>query len=189
MKTLVAFLISKMKTKIDGVIIVEGKADVAYLSSFLDTLYFVTNGYDLSLEKINFLKASSEVNKLIVFTDSDEAGEGIRKSLKNKINGVFEAKTRKKSRKSYHKTGVAEAEKNDVLEALKPYATNQEIFKENYDLVSLISLAENPSEIKEKIIRTYNLIKGNNKSLENQLRILKIRKEEVWKLIETTSLK
>ena len=46
-----------MKKKIDGVLIVEGKTDVSYLSSFIDTFFLTTNGYDLSEEKIDFLKS------------------------------------------------------------------------------------------------------------------------------------
>ena len=43
------------KIYIDGVIVVEGKSDVSYLSSFVDSLFFITNGYDINNEKIEFL--------------------------------------------------------------------------------------------------------------------------------------
>ena len=170
-----------MKKKIDGVLIVEGTSDVAYLSGFLDALFFVTNGCDINNEKLDFLSRANKVNNLIVFTDPDKAGEGIRNSIKNKIDGVFEAKIEKTARKNYKKTGVAEADKNSVLSALEKYISDKEIYREKYDLSNLISLAENPSKKREEIVNKFGLIMGNNKSLENQLRILKISKEELWK--------
>ena len=178
-----------MKTKIDGVLIVEGSNDVSYLSSFLDAQYFVTNGLDISQEKISFLLKANKVNKLIIFTDPDEAGESIKNAIQKSINGTYTASISGLSRKNYKKHGVAEASKNDILEALKPFVTDKEIFKEKYNLSHLISLSENPEENRQRLIKKYHLIYGNNRSLENQLNILKIKKEEVWKLIAATSTK
>ena len=189
MITHVECLIFQMKTKIDGVLIVEGNSDVSYLSGFLDAQYFVTNGLDISKDKIVFLKEAIKENRLIIFTDPDGAGETIKNKLINEIQGICVAFLRGNSRKNYKKHGVAEAKKEDILEALKEYKTEKEIFRENYNLVSLISLSENPQKNKDIIIQKYHLIPGNNKSLENQLNILKITKEELWKLIEATSTK
>ena len=189
MITLVAYLTLKMKTKIDGVLIVEGSNDVSYLSSFLDAYYFVTNGLDISQEKIDFLLQASKVNKLIIFTDPDEAGENIKNIIQKSINGTYVASISGLSRKNYKKHGVAEASKNEVLEALRDFKTDKDLFKENYNLSLLVSLSDNPEKVRNKIIQNYNLVRGNNKSVENQLNILKIKKEEVWKLIEATSTK
>ena len=170
-----------MKNKIDGILVVEGKSDVGYLSSFIDALFFITNGSDINEEKLDFLSRASKVNNIIILTDPDGAGERIRNIIKSKINGVFVANISKNSRKTYVKHGVAEAEKEEILEVLKNFITDKEVFKEKYDLVSLISLSENPEEKREQIINKYRLIKGNNNYLENQLRILRISKEELWK--------
>lgn len=189
MITLVVYLTLKMKTKIDGVLIVEGSNDVSYLSSFLDAHYFITNGLDISQEKINFLLEASKVNKLIIFTDPDEAGEKIKNTIQKSINGTYVASISGLSRKNYKKHGVAETTKEEILEALTCFKTDEKLFKENYDLSRLVSLGNNPEKIRNIIIQNYHLIHGNNKSIENQLNILKIKKEEVWKLIELTSTK
>lgn len=178
-----------MKTKIDGVLIVEGANDVSYLSSFLDALYFITNGLDISIDKIKFLKEASKVNKLIILADPDEAGENIRNKLKKEIEGIYVALINGKSRLNYKKHGVAEAKKEDILEALNQYKTDKDLVKEKYDLAKYISLSGEPKKIKDIIINKYHLIHGNNKNIENQLNILKIKKEEVWKLIDQTSMK
>ena len=180
-KMRVWFLTSNMNKIIDGVLLVEGKSDIAFLSSFIDTYFFDTNGYDLSKEKIDFLKRVSKVNKIIVFTDPDDAGENIRKKIINQINGVFEAKIKKNSRKNYIKSGVAESYKEDILLALKDYISDGELPRVNYDLNTLISLDANPQEKREEIINRFGLLKGNNRYLEKQLNMLKITKEELWK--------
>lgn len=168
---------------IDGVLIVEGKDDVSYLSSFVNALFFTTQGYDLSEEKIKFLVKASSVNKLIIFTDPDEAGERIRNSLKTNINGLFEVKCQKIVRKCMKKSGVAEMDRSAVADALKDFTTITATPRYNYGLSSLVSLSEDPSKIREMIINKYGLIHGNNKSLENQLNILKIKPQELMEFV------
>ena len=173
---------SMNKIKIDGVLIVEGKEDVSYLSSFIDTLFFTTNGYDLSKEKIEFLNQASKANNLIVFTDPDKAGVEIRKKISELVIGVKHANSEDNRRKGYKKHGVAELTKEEVIKALSPFITN-EFIRQNYDLSTLISLSDNPKGNKEKLIKKYKLIDGNNKYLENQLNILKVKAEEVKELL------
>ena len=90
-----------MKNNFDGVLVVEGASDVAYLSSFINALFFITGGYDINDQKLEFLTRVSKVNKIVILTDPDEAGQAIENKIKNKINGVFVAKISKNSRKSY----------------------------------------------------------------------------------------
>ena len=174
---------SMNKINIDGVLIVEGKDDVSYLSSFVNALFFTTNGYDVSQEKVTFLKEASKVNKLIIFTDPDEAGEKIRNTLKNQLLGAFEAKCEIIVRKNQKKFGVAEMAKSAIIEALRGFTTTTEFRANNYRLSTLISLSKNPKEAKDKLISKYRLIDGNNKSLENQLNILKISPQEIKELL------
>ena len=181
MITHAAYLESKMKKKIDGVLVVEGTSDVAFLSSYFEALFFITNGLDVSEEKLDFLSRASKVNKIIVMSDPDEAGQTIENKIKNKINGVFTSKIKKNQRKNYKKSGVAESSIQEVESALKDFVTEDELFNQNYELSTLISLDKNPSEKRQEIANRFGLIIGNNKSLENQLRILKITREELWK--------
>ena len=81
-----------MKNNIDGVLVVEGASDVAYLSGYINTIFFTTGGYDINDKKIEFLNRVSRVNKIIVMTDPDDAGNTIENRIKNKINCVFVAK-------------------------------------------------------------------------------------------------
>ena len=45
-----------MKLFFDGIIVVEGKNDASYLSSFVDTIFAITNGYEIPQKEIEFLK-------------------------------------------------------------------------------------------------------------------------------------
>lgn len=173
-----------MKNKIDAVLVVEGSNDVSYLSSFLDTYFFVTNGYDLSDKKVDFLKRVSDKKKIIIFTDPDEAGKVIRKRLENQINGVIDIEIEKNFKKNTKKYGVAEATKETIINSLKPYFVHSEIYREEYDLAKLVSLSKNPTEKKTKLVSEYRLIDGNNKSLENQLNMLEINPTEIRKILE-----
>ena len=70
--------------------------------------------------------------------------------------------------------------KEEILKVLQPYIKQKS--KENqvpkYNLTKVISLSNNPQELKEKITNNYRLINGNNNYLEKQLRMLKISEEE-----------
>ena len=170
------------KYYLDGVLVVEGKSDVSYLSSFIKTHYFITNGYDISEEKLEFLSRVSEKRKVSVMTDNDKAGEDIANKIKNKINRVFEVKSAKIPRKSYKKCGVAETEYSAIVEALKEHLVdyNKELdVKPIYELNSIIALSENPEIMKNRIINDYGLIYGTTKYLENQLKMLGIKPNEI----------
>ena len=166
---------------LDGVLVVEGIQDVGFVSSFINTQMFTTNGSDISEEKIDFLSRVADVNRVIVLTDNDEAGERISNKIKSKINKVFVVKTPEIYRKSAKKHGVAETEKNAIIDSLKDFLQEDrgQFIKTDYELNLLISLSENPSEQKNKIIQQYRLLNGNIKYLEKQLQMLKISKEEI----------
>lgn len=170
-----------MKCNIDGVIVVEGSNDASFVSSVVNALIFITNGYDINIEKLNFLKEVSKVNKIIILTDNDKAGSEIRNKIKKQIPDAVDVILEKGSRKNYKKSGVAESKIDNLIKGIKPYITSKEVFNEEYDLLSLISLSKNQEEKREEIIKKYKLVRGNNKSIENQLRMLKITKEQLWK--------
>ena len=179
MRILVDYLTSMNKVYIEGVIVIEGKSDVSYLSSFIDSLWFITNGYDINKEKLDFLKRVSEVNRIIVLTDNDKAGLEIENKIKSEIPSVFTIKTSKNIRKNYKKTGVAETDKEEILRALDQFIGIKKQI-ENYNLTNIISLSVNPEETRKQIVNDYRLINGNNKFLENQLRMLKVDAKEIY---------
>lgn len=171
-----------MKYVIDGVLVVEGKADVSFLSSFIDTYFFVTDGYDFNCKKSDLLNRISLVKKVIIFTDPDEAGEQIRKSILSSNNKVFDIKINKNTRKKYKKSGIAESEKDEIVKALTPFFTSSSLLRNDYK-TNLLSSYKNWNKIKTKIIDSFHLINGNCKSIENQLNMLCVSPKEIDKIV------
>ena len=76
---------------IDGLIIVEGISDVAFLSSFVKAEFMTTGGYTIPKKEIKFAKRVSESKKVIVLTDSDEAGITIRNRINQLIPNLYKS--------------------------------------------------------------------------------------------------
>ena len=71
--------------KIDGVIVVEGKSDVAFLSNFIEAEFVTTNGSEIPDSTIEYLKEISGKSSIYVLTDPDSPGEKIRAKLNENI--------------------------------------------------------------------------------------------------------
>lgn len=72
---------------VDQVIVVEGKYDKIKLSSILDAVIVVTDGYGIfkDKEKLAIIRHYARKNGIIVLTDSDSAGFRIRNYLKGSV--------------------------------------------------------------------------------------------------------
>ena len=172
------------KLFLNAVLVVEGISDVGFISSFIDAFFFTTNGCDLSNEKLDLLVRISNVRPIILLTDPDKAGLSIQKRIVSEIEGVSVANISGLSRKNYKKHGVAEATKEEIIHVLTPFSVKDSVplRKANYNLISKLSLAKNPSELKSNLILQYRLIPGNLKSISNQLNMLGISEAEIDKI-------
>lgn len=139
----------------DGVIVVEGKGDVSFLSSFIDSEYVILNGYDMPEQTIDYLKHING-RKIIVLTDPDEAGFSIEKRLKE-TGLTYEYKKVDPNKCNKHgKHGVAECEKNEILRIMKedliknsPF--KQSISKSEFNSYGLMESQKKRDEIAEKL--------------------------------------
>lgn len=121
----------KELVKINGAVIVEGKYDKIHLENFIDALIITTNGFRLfkDNEKLNLIKAVAKNDKIIIMTDSDNAGKVIRSYLKqcissdNIVNVYLPKIEGKEKRKTSHSAegilGVEGINPEIILEALK----------------------------------------------------------------------
>ena len=122
-----------MKKIINAIIVVEGKSDVQFLESFIDTRFVITNGSDVPRETIEYLKELSKNNKIIVLTDPDSPGKRIRDILNNEIPNLFHAYVDKKECIKKHKVGVAESNKEHILKVLENNPQSVADFKAGKD--------------------------------------------------------
>ncbi len=116
---------------IEQAIIVEGKYDKVKLSSILDAVIIVTNGYRIfkDKEKLAIIRHYAQTTGIIILTDSDSAGFIIRNYLKGSINtgniinvyipDIFGKEKRKIKPSKEGKLGVEGIDKDIILDALR----------------------------------------------------------------------
>lgn len=104
--------------KINEAIIVEGKYDKIKLSSIVDAVIIVTNGFGIfkDSEKLELIRYYAKKTGIIILTDSDSAGRKIRGYIKGAVNegsiknvhipDVFGKEKRKRTASAEGKLGV-----------------------------------------------------------------------------------
>ena len=167
-----------MQFYFDGAIVVEGTGDSSYLSSFINTLFIETNGYDIKAEDLDFL---THLNKrIIILTDSDQAGEEIRSKLSLSIPNAINIRVNPNKCNKKGKHGVAECEKEEILEKLNIYLS-KDIKERKFRLKDLMSITNNKDEIKNIISKKFHLGATNNKEMIKRINIKEISKKDIEK--------
>ena len=176
-----------MKHYIDGLIVVEGKTELAFLKSFLDAEIVITNGFDIFQEDFNYILRVSKTKKVIILSDSDDSGYLIRKRLNEKIPNAYNALVDISKCDKNNKHGVAECEKEEILRVLKPFIVLKTTKSQKYDLklLSDFGLTGDSSSklLREKICKKLSLGKCNTKTLINRLNFLEIDIKELKEAI------
>lgn len=171
-----------MKYFIDGVLIVEGANDESYLSSFIDAMYVVTNGYEIPKEELDFVKECSKTKKVIILTDSDEAGMKIREQLNVHIAHAYNPIVNINKCNKNGKHGVKECEKEEIIRVLQGFFENKPVKRDlNYKQIGLDEEGKNNREL---LIQKLHLGKCNNKKLIKRLNFLGIKEETVEEIIK-----
>lgn len=170
-----------MKYCFDGVIVVEGNNDVSFLSSFIDSVFVITNGYEISSDELDFLKNIN--NKVIILTDSDEAGRKIREKLNNELINTINVEVDATKCNKNNKHGVAECEKEEVVRCLKPHFCGNS-YTINYSLADLNRLGIDNKEKRNYLAEQFHLGKCNNKTLLKRLSFKQINIDDIEKVME-----
>ena len=150
-----------MKKIINGIIVVEGKTDVAFLSEFIDAEFVTTNGSEIPHLVIDYLQKSQKKRDIFVLTDPDSPGKKIRDTLDQYIPNLKHCFVSKECSIKKNKVGVAESTKEEVLKALEGYVqTDKNTLGTitNADLVELGLVGnENSASLREKVVEKYHL--------------------------------
>ena len=176
-----------MKKYVDGIIIVEGKSDVAFLSNFIDAEFVTTNGSDVPNETIEYLQEASKTKKLYVLTDPDSPGKRIRDVLDENIDGLNHCFISKEKSIKHNKVGVAEGDINEILESLN-YALstnkNESGSLTSSDLYELGLLGQEKSfEMRNLVSKKLHLGFCNGKTFLKRLNYLGVKKEDLAKIL------
>ena len=117
--------------RIDEAIIVEGKYDKIKLSSIVDAVIIITNGFGIfkDREKLELIRYYAEKTGIIILTDSDAAGRRIRGYIKGAVGGgrvinvyipdILGKEKRKTKPSAEGKLGVEGIDPQILLEAFK----------------------------------------------------------------------
>lgn len=172
-----------MSKIINGIIVVEGKSDVAFLSTFIDAEFVTTNGSEISQKTIEYLKKSAENRDIFVLTDPDSPGKRIRDILDQNIPNLKHCFIPKENAIKKNKVGVAESTKEEVLKALSNAVQTNSKIKGNItssDLVMLGLLGNQDSAKKRFMVaEKFHLGFGNAKTFLKRVNYSGITLEEL----------
>lgn len=157
--------------RIDKAVIVEGKYDKIRLANILDATIITTEGFRIfkDKEKRELIRILAKEKGLIIMTDSDRAGQMIRKYVENIAKGAeiiniylpfIVGKEKRKSKASADGSlGVEGTDDKIILDALKKAGVTGEENKEKgnkitkTDLYNLgLSGGENSKQKREKLL-------------------------------------
>ena len=169
--------------KIDGIVVVEGKSDVSFLSSFINAEFVTTNGSEISKETIDYLKESIKNKDIYVLTDPDSPGERIRKVLNENISGLKHCFINKENSIKKGKVGVAESTKEEILNALSNVISVNDKNIGSLTLNDLVTIGlcgdKDSEEKRNKIAKDLNLGHCNAKTFLKRLNYRGISIEEL----------
>ena len=152
--------------KIEQAIIVEGKYDKIKLSSIVNAVIIVTNGFGIfkDEEKLELIRYYARKTGIIILTDSDRAGFQIRNHIKGAVkNGkiynvyipdIMGKEKRKVKPSAEGKLGVEGVEKKIILKAF-----------ENAGITASESSDNSIPEITKTDLYMLGLSGGNNSSI------------------------
>ena len=144
--------------KIKELIVVEGKTDLIFLKSFLDADIVITNGSEISKETLEFIKEANQKQGVIILTDPDYPGLRIRNIISEYVGDCKHAYIEKKKAIKGKKVGIAETNKEDIMEALNnvvTYKKNNVSRVTEVDLYNLGLLGKEDSKSKRETVCNY----------------------------------
>ena len=170
-----------MKIFLDGILVVEGKEDVSYLSNYISSEMVTTNGFEITKEKISYLKDK----KVIILTDPDEAGLMIRQKLNELLPDSINVEVDIKKCVRNAKNGVAECDIAEILTKLKPFIVDRIDTESDIALSNLYDLGlMNNKELREEVCAKLKLGKCNAKTMYKRLLNNNIKLKQLCEIIK-----
>lgn len=173
--------------RIDAIIVVEGKMDEALLSSFIDADIVTTNGSAVSEETIRYIEEASKTRDIILLLDPDSPGKKIRDTIAQRVPSAKHAFVPKEKSIKKHKVGVAECDKETILEALshlvpeKPAPVATLIMSDLFELG--LTGSSNSAELRKEVGTKLHIGITNAKTFLKRANALGITKKQLEELI------
>ncbi len=174
------------KMKINEVVVVEGYHDLAKLKAIYSNLdIYITNGSEISADKLSELKALNESRGLILLLDPDYQGERIRRVINDYVGPTKHAFMNKKDciSKNRKKVGIEHAKKDKIIKALSSfYTTKDDVYNkvEISDLYSLGLIGKPYSKaLRLSLGEKLGIGLNNGKTMLNKINMFGITLEEI----------
>lgn len=172
----------RWKNMIQEVIIVEGRDDEAAVKNAVDAEVIVTHGYGISKQTYNRIEKAYTNTGIIIFTDPDYAGEGIRRKLSNRFPNAKHAFLSKEEAKKDKDIGIENALPESIINALEKARPSRLDRRSEFSMDDLnrwdLSGSKNASYYREKVGKLLGIGYGNTKTFLNRLNNYNISREE-----------
>lgn len=169
------------KNSVIGFLIVEGYSDMAFLSSFLNAQIVQIGGFSFSRGIEKYLVKLSETATPIILVDPDEAGAMIKSKLVKLLpNAVVPTVVHKMSSKK--KNGIAECDKEEILDALSLYirkGDNNVVTLNTNALLELGLIGPNAKPKRDWLCKKLRLGECNAKTFLKRCNALQLTKEDL----------
>lgn len=168
--------------KIKEVIVVEGMRDEIAVKRGIDAQVIYVSGFGISEKILNLIKNAQKKCGVILFMDSDFAGERIRKIISDKVDGVKHAYISREKSSKNGDVGVEYAKAEDIIESIKNAKCILKSSREEFTLKDLISnnlLGDNKSSIRrERVGDILGIGYCNGKKFLSRLNHFNITREQ-----------
>lgn len=167
---------------IKEIIVVEGRDDVTAVKKACDCEMIITGGYHFPKDLFKRLRKAQSTKGLIVLTDSDYAGERIRKIINKNIKGVKNAYIPRDKSLKDGDIGVENARPEDILKALENAKVSYENRVEEYSIDDLIEYGLTGAGSKDRREQVGNILSigyANSKQFLKRLNNYNISREDL----------
>lgn len=173
--------------KIKEIVVVEGKTDTALLKELFEVDTIETHGLALDNKTLDLIKEASKTRGIIVLTDPDFPGKKIRDQIQAVVPNCKHAFVAKKDAIGKKKLGIAEANKEAVIEALEN-VVSFDVTKESISWSEFIDLdIIGNKQRRLQVYDLFNLGYGNVKTLFKRLNMVGISKEDILRRLNDES--
>ena len=170
-----------MKISLNRILVVEGKEDASYLSSYIGSEIVVVNGYEVSDATISYLKDKP----VILLLDPDSAGESIRNKLNRVLDNAVNVSIDIKKCSRGAKNGVAECEIAEILDKLSEFCRVFDEKQADFGTAELYELGlANNKELRAYVCNKLNLGNCNFKTFYKRLVLNGIKLSQICEIIE-----
>lgn len=168
--------------------ICEGITDEDKLKKIGCFFVIPTGGTFIRKELYDFIIAVSKVRRLILVLDPDGPGNKIEENLKKHIDDYIRINFNKKECIKHNKVGVAQASITTIKEELRPCIEHDiycdELFSfDEEDYLDFDLVGEGKRVRRNKIIDYFSLPYTSSKKVEECLLMLRIKKEEIERIL------